>query len=325
MQYKNILITGGCGFVGRHFCKRFTDLDCNVTCVDNLISESSMSLNNWPEHLKCTKNIKIITDDCRNYFKNEGNDIHFDLVIHLAAVVGGRAVIETYPLAVAEDLSIDAEMFNWCVKSKPKKIVYFSSSAAYPIKYQTDNLNSQKTLSEEMITFDTDLGMPDMSYGWAKLTGEYLAQLAHKHYGLDIICYRPMSGFGEDQDECYPFIGILKRVMNKESPVNIWSDSIRDFIYIEDCVDCLIATLDTIHDGSALNMGTGKSTSFSKLVEIMSDELNHTSDINIVNNKPKGVFYRVGNMEKCEKYGYKSTTTLRHGIQIAIKYLKTKK
>ena len=317
-----ILITGGAGFVGRHMCKRFTELNNQVICVDNLVSESAKSLENWPEHLKCNSNLTFINQDCRDYFKQEGEKV-FDLVIHLAAVVGGRAVIENSPIAVAEDLSIDSEMFNWAVRIKPKKIVFFSSSAAYPIKYQTANKDEQSELNEDMISFQTDIGMADLTYGWAKLTGEYLARLAHQNYGLDVVCYRPMSGYGEDQNNCYPFPSIINKVLNKENPIEIWSDSVRDFVYIEDCVDCLIKTMDSIHDGTAINMGTGIPTSFSTLVKKMCIELGHdNAEIKILDDKPKGVYYRVGDMTKCEELGYKYKTSLEEGIKITASYLK---
>ena len=68
-------------------------------------------------------------------------------------------------------------------------------------------------LKEDMISFDGDIGMPDMSYGWAKLTCEYLARLAYEKHGLKSICYRPFSGYGEDQDDAYPFPSICKRAL----------------------------------------------------------------------------------------------------------------
>ena len=61
------------------------------------------------------------------------NDTQFDMVFHCAALVGGRLFIESAPLSVALDLSIDAEFFNWAIRTKPKAVAYFSSSAAYPI------------------------------------------------------------------------------------------------------------------------------------------------------------------------------------------------
>ena len=74
-------------------------------------------------------------NDCRDFFKT-CND-QFDLIVHLAAIVGGRDTIENDPLAVGTDLSIDAEFFNWAVRTKQSKIIYFSSSAAYQIHFQT--------------------------------------------------------------------------------------------------------------------------------------------------------------------------------------------
>jgi hypothetical protein len=78
---------------------------------------------------------------------------------HLAAVVGRR------------DLSIDAEYWQWAAKVRPAKTITFSSSAAYPIRYQ--RREGYRVLEEPMIEIGSDIGMPDISYGWAKLTCEY--------------------------------------------------------------------------------------------------------------------------------------------------------
>jgi len=104
-----ILITGHRGFVGRHFVRALEGH--NLTLID--IVEGR---------------------DARDFFRH--NDSHYDLVVHLAAVVGGRALIEGNPLALAVDLSIDAEMASWALRTKPSQIIYFSSSAAYPVDLQ---------------------------------------------------------------------------------------------------------------------------------------------------------------------------------------------
>ena len=61
-------------------------------------------------------------------------------MLHLAASVGGREVIENNPLAVASDLTIDSNFWQWCLTAKPKKILYFSSSASYPLNLQKKKL-----------------------------------------------------------------------------------------------------------------------------------------------------------------------------------------
>ena len=82
-------------------------------------------------------------------------------------MVGGRLMIENNPLAVADDLAIDAAYWQWAKRAQPRKSVCFSSSAAYPVSLQT--ADHYVLLKEDMISFEGDIGMPDMSYGWAKL------------------------------------------------------------------------------------------------------------------------------------------------------------
>jgi nucleoside-diphosphate-sugar epimerase len=306
-----VLITGGCGFVGRHFTKRFVDQGHCVVVVDSLVSESAKAPLDWPKHLRCQ--FEFLDMDCRKFFMT--NMDSWDLVIHLAAIVGGRANMENHPMSVADDLAIDADFFSWAVKNKNNinHLIYFSSSAAYPVEHQCGDTK----LDENMINFEKTLGVPDLTYGWSKLTGEYLARTASRVYGLKVACYRPFSGYGEDQDEVYPFIGILNRVLRKEDPVTIWSDATRDFIHIEDIVSWVIETYPSMTDGSALNLGTGEGTSFRKLVEKMLEISKHSASILIKNEMPQGVYYRVSNKNS----NFVPKITLDEGIARSIEYL----
>jgi nucleoside-diphosphate-sugar epimerase len=317
---KTALITGGCGFVGRHFCKELSDRGFHVVCVDNLMSESARSPSQWPERLKC--DVQFENVDCREFFK-KSRDQSYDLILHLAAVVGGRCTMENSPMDVAEDLAIDAEFFKWVVSlsNKPEKVVYFSSSAAYPVCWQTTD--NPRMLKESYVDFQSSLGVPDLTYGWSKLTGEFLARTAHKNYGLDIVCYRPFSGYGEDQHEVYPFIGILTRVMSEESPVTVWSDSVRDFVHIDDVVDCVLSTMHHVSDGTAINIGSGEGHSFVALAKRMMQLVGRDGDVKIINGKPLGVYYRVSDATLLrDVYGWKPKISLDEGIQRAIRMLK---
>jgi len=315
------LVTGGAGFVGKYFCKRLVDLGYHTLCVDNLMSEGARVPSAWPEFQRCEVDFRH--QDCRDFFDDPANKREYALIIHLAAVVGGRATIENAPLEVSQDLSIDAAFFNWLTKLpvKPKKVIYFSSSAVYPIDLQT--IEKHGILAENMLSFsNTMIGIPDMTYGWAKMTGEYLSKMAHDVYGIDIVCYRPFSGYSETQNEVYPFIGILKRVLRREAEIDIWSNSVRDFIHMDDVVDCVFRTMNHINDGSAMNIGTGRPTSFSELAQIMMTEADHHVAVHICNDKPAGVFYRVADTTKVEQMGWKSTITVEEGVRRAVLYLR---
>lgn len=204
------LVTGGCGFVGRHLVKRLLKQNRSVVVVDNLYSGQDPE--EWlPKEFQ--SNLIFIKTDVRKFLNSDkGMKMEFDDVFHLSAVIGGRLKIDNDPITVAQDLSIDSEFFNWLVKKKPERTLYASSSAAYPTNLQQTDTNVR--LKEDMISFNENLGIPDMTYGWAKLTGEHLSRLASKYYDLHIACVRPFSGYGEDQDNLYPIPAIGARAVN---------------------------------------------------------------------------------------------------------------
>jgi GDP-L-fucose synthase len=321
---KKVLITGGAGFVGRYFVKRFLEFGDEIHCVDNIVPLTG-GLDpyvGWPfVNPLDYPNFHFHREDCRDYFKRiEDND--FDLCLHLAAIVGGRLLIENNPLAIAEDLSIDASYWQWAIKTRPKKTLCFSSSAAYPIKYQQEN--GYQLLREDMIDFQQELGVPDMVYGWSKLTCEYMALLAYKKYGLKSVCYRPFSGYGEDQDNTYPFPSICKRaIQESDQPIlYVWGtgDQMRDFIHIEDCMEGVLKTMDFINNGDAINLSTGIYTSFKQFAAIAADIVGYTPEIKGMTDKPSGVFARAGDTTKQRNFGFVHQINLRTGIERAIRY-----
>src|SRR5215203_6656090 len=100
---KKILITGGAGFVGRRFCKRLRDSGYEVHCVDPVAPDTGGidPAIGWPLFSpEDYAGFHFYRQDCRRWFDSRSDD-DFDYVFHLAAMVGGRAMIENRPLAVA--------------------------------------------------------------------------------------------------------------------------------------------------------------------------------------------------------------------------------
>jgi nucleoside-diphosphate-sugar epimerase len=280
------LVTGHKGFVGRYFIKRLERDGFDVTGID----------------IKDGK-------DCRDFFKE--SDTRYDLVIHLAAIVGGRESIEGRPLAVADNLSIDSEFFQWCLKTNPKKIVYFSSSAAYPIMYQTDDMHI-KLREWDMSIYS--LKRPDATYGWSKLTGEYLASFVDNVY-----IFRPFSGYGSDQDLSYPFPMYIKRAMEKNNPFEVWGKGTqtRDFIHIEDIINAVMVAIEGEPRGP-VNLGWGRSTSFIQLAEMVTYYAGYTPEIVTRPDKPVGCMHRVSDNSKLLEF-YTPKITLEEGIERAMR------
>ena len=321
---RKILVTGAAGFVGRHMVRRLLEAGEEVHAVDCVAAYTGgiHPAHGWPLFdPRDYRDFHFYREDCRAWFARV-KDTDFDYAFHLAAMVGGRLMIENNPLAVADDLAIDAEYWRWARQARPQKTACFSSSAAYPVKLQRPD--HYVLLREDMISFEGDIGMPDMSYGWAKLTCEYLAQLAYQKHGLKSICYRPFSGYGEDQDDAYPFPSICKRALaNRGAEVlQVWGTGtqMRDFIHIEDCIDGVMATMDRIDDGGAVNLSTGIFTSFIEFAKLAAAIAGYHPQVKGVSDKPAGVHARGGDTAKQKQLGFQYKIAFRDGIERALRY-----
>ncbi len=331
------LITGACGFVGRNMVKRLlTTTDDVVFMVDDLSAGIHPSL--WfPDYLGETyKNLEILDSKRRFYFlkddfrkllyklREDPNHIQreyqlsfeqFSDVFHFAAIVGGRAKIDGDPMMVALDLSIDAEFFYWLCKYPPKRVLYPSSSAAYPVSLQ--GKGGSVALKESDIDYNSNLGVPDMTYGWSKMTGEYLAQIAARHYGLNVVCIRPFSGYGEDQDLSYPIPAIAARAARKEDPFEVWGtgEQARDFVHIDDVLDFIFILMNHVSDGSGWNIGSGQLTNFLQIIELMTGFAGYKPSIKKLLDKPVGVHARYADMSQVyNRFGWKPKISLKEGM-----------
>jgi nucleoside-diphosphate-sugar epimerase len=274
--------------------------------------------------------------DVREFFASDGTAEPgwYDLVVHCAAVVGGRAMIEGKPLELAcEDLSIDAAMFQWAMKAQPGRIVYYSSSAAYPIAMQSEvpgqfvyTLRPGEERSQRLPESAIDPhkpAMPDQTYGWVKLTGE---RLAREYQAADgkVTVLRPFSGYGEDQDLSYPFPAIMERVARGDDPIDVWGPGtqVRDWIHIDDVIAGTLAAVEAEVD-EPMNLCTGRATTFVDLVQrAQLVAMDHHVDarkrpIRPHPDQPTGVMYRCGDPTRMLKV-YEPKVTLEEGIRRAL-------
>jgi len=333
------LISGACGFVGRNLVKRLYQ-----TTTDTLILVDDLSVGLPPSQWLSQpqqdnlQDLEVYGQDQRILFwkgdfrillgKMTINQSYlqdtyqlpftkFTDVYHFAAIVGGRAKIDGDPMLVGLDLAIDAEFFYWVTRHKPSRVMYPSSSAAYPVHMQTQS--HSVALKESDIDFAILQGTPDMTYGWSKLTGEFLAQIAAKHYGISVACVRPFSGYGEDQDLTYPIPAIARRAARKENPFEVWGSGKqgRDFVHIDDCIDCILLAMDNIQDGSAINIGSGKLTSFLEIIDLMTKFAGYSPEIKPLLDKPVGVHSRYADMSFMQNtFGWKPRISLEEGMRM---------
>ena len=344
---QNFLVTGGAGFVGRHVVLRLLrDFpNAQVWVIDDL--STGLAPDQWPEQPLTlaadtsqpglrkfalpggSARLHFLQADLMSLLLAELGRVPatlpfklpaFERTYHFASVVGGRAVIEGDPLAVGIDLAIDSTFFLWAAKvGRPKRILYASSSAAYPVNLQVED--GALALEESMISFEQGSMQPDFTYGWSKLTGEYLGQIAARHYDLNVATVRPFSGYGEYQEPVYPVPAIALRAAARQDPLFVWGtgEQARDFIHIDDCVQAMEQAITTISDGSAVNLGSGQPTSFLQLAALFANIEGYQPKVMGKAGKPVGVAKRFCNPTIMqERLGFRPAISLREGMSRVI-------
>ena len=302
-----ILITGAAGFLGRAFATFHVERGDVVHGIDDLSSPYAR----WGPS-------KNVNGDAGQFFDGWSADIRndYDVVYHFAAPVGGREKIEGDPLFNADSLRLDASLFRWASKfAKDATIVYPSSSAVYGVVLQD---RDAVPLSEDMFVPGEDTwAAPDEVYGLTKMVGEVLAHKAAQ-YGVDTLCIRPFSGFGEDQSLEYPVPSIARRAARQENPLVVWGSGqqARDFIHVDDLVRATVARVEAgVHGYNAMNIGTGEFHSFNQIATMCAATVpDYMPSIENLEDKPQGVDRRYCDPTLMLKY-YTPKIPLHEGLQ----------
>ncbi|MFB7647141.1 NAD-dependent epimerase/dehydratase family protein [Streptomyces sp. NPDC056084] len=289
-----VLLTGAAGFVGRHLHRALSERGDYITALD----------------LRAAPNVSRY--DALDFFRT--NEAPFDLAIHCAAIVGGRASIDGSPLGVATNLALDSWYMRWLARSGTPRAVYFSSSAAYPVALQ------QPGEIHRLVETDIDYeqpGRPDATYGLAKLTGEQLCQYAAAE-GTRMTVLRPFSGYGSDQHEAYPFPAFIARAKARQDPFEVWGSgsSTRDWIHIDDLVGATLAAVDQDVEGP-VNLGWGRPVSFDELAGYVTQAAGYSPVIKHRGDAPQGVHHRVCDPKRMLAF-YQPKVTLEEGIRRAL-------
>lgn len=302
------LVTGSAGFVGRHMVSELLRRDYDVVSCD--IRSFTTGFTQRHNFYQCNA-IDFLRHERREY----------DLVVHCAYLVGGRAAIDGSRTNLTNNLTLDTTLFDWALRYPPQRLIYFSSSAAYPISLQERGTTRQ--LREQYIDLDR-VFQPDADYGWAKLTGERLARNAQR-LGLPVTVLRPFSGHGADQALDYPFPTFMQRIHDGVNPFPIWGDATqrRDWIHIDDVVSGALAIAEAgISD--PVNLCTGVATSMRELAHQMARLAGVDPPyITVLPDKPFGVHTRVGDPTRMLEY-YQPKVTLTESIQRALSPLSQK-
>lgn len=258
MKNKNILITGGLGFIGSHIANELMDNN-KVIILDNL---STGDINNLktPNH----ENLKIIKEDIRNTDLDKLTS-NIDYIFHLAAMASVPLSIDK-PIECS-DINVNAtiKLLKSAAKNNVKKIIFSSSSSVY-------GPNTNMPLKE------TEQPMPKSPYAASKASCELYLKSFYESHGLNYISLRYFNVFGPGQNKNSQYAAVIPNfisaLLEDEQP-EIYGDGeqTRDFIYIKDVVRANINAAESDFNG-IINIASGEKLSINQLYEIVKKTLN---------------------------------------------------
>lgn len=301
---KRVLVTGGHGFLGSHVVDRLKEHEAEVIA---------------PTH----KQYDLIDGDQirKMYDENQA-----DIVIHLAATVGGIGANREHPgKFFYENLMMGVQLLHEAYKHNIPKFVAIGTVCSYP-KY------TPIPFKEE----DLWKGYPEETnapYGLAKKMMLVQSQGYREEYGYNSIFLLPVNQYGPrdnfDLQSSHVIPALIRKCIEAKDSgaghIEAWGDGspTREFLYVDDTVDGILLATERYNKSEAVNLGSSHEISIKDLTELIAEQTGFEGDIRWDTSKPNGQPRRKLDTTRAkEEFGFEAKTTFEEGLRKTIEWYK---
>jgi GDP-L-fucose synthase len=304
---KRVAVTGGSGFLGRHVAAALAEQGSTV-----LVPRKTQY------DLTCEADVE------RMYA-----ELAPDIVIHLAAVVGGIGANRDSPgRFFFENVMLGALTMEWARRSGVEKFIGIGTICAYP-----------RLAPVPFLERDLWNGYPEETnapYGIAKKMLLVQGQAYRQEYGFNAIhllpvnLYGPHDNFDPKTSHVIPAL-IRKCVDAVESgapEVVCWGtgNATREFLFVEDCARAIVLATERYDDPEPVNLGAGFEIGIRDLAELIAEQTGFRGRLVFDRSKPDGQPRRMLDVSRAEKrFGFKATTDFRAGLRRTIDWYRTQR
>lgn len=312
-----VLVTGGGGFIGGHMIARLRERG-----FTRLRSVDIRPAEDWYQRFPEVENLVLDLRDrdaCRTAARGA------DVIINLAADMGGMGFIETHKAECMLSVLINTQMLMAAKEFGCKRFFYASSACVYAADKQT---NAEVLPLRES---DAYPAMPEDGYGWEKLFSERMCRHFREDYGLETRVaryhnvYGPHGTYDGGREKAPAAIcrKVIEAKLTGRHEIEIWGDGeqTRSFMYID---DCLKGTLDILQSDilEPINLGSDQLVTINQLVDIVEDIAGITLTRRYKLDAPKGVRGRNSdNARITELLGWAPSIRLREGLEPTYRWI----
>jgi UDP-glucuronate 4-epimerase len=308
----NFLVTGGAGFIGSHVCERLLRDGHSVWAFDDLndFYDPSHKRRNLRELQALAKPFEFVHGDItdRAALDETFSSVKFDQAIHLAARAGVRPSLLRPALYQRVNVEGTVNILEAARLNGVKKIIMASSSSVY-------GLNSKAPFSE------SDPIISAISpYAVSKLACEAIGQVWHHIYNMDVTMLRFFTVYGPRQR---PDLAIYKfaKLICEGKPIPVFGDgtAARDYTFVSDTVDGVIACTKKEFGYQIFNLGESETIPLHRMIELLESTLGKKAVIDRQPLQPGDVPLTFADISKAAKYlGYDPTVKFERGIKLFV-------